>query len=123
LYQKPTVYYSFHEEEGSRTKYRSSCEFINNWWYSIYWSNNEYWTDPTMKFSKYNYIPNELALLLSVQPSETSKDESEDEGGATSPQQDSAEANSSSEDNQTREPLPTQENEEPRLITPVTPID
>jgi hypothetical protein len=40
-----------------------------------------------------------------------------------SPQQDSVGANSSSEDNQTREPPPTQEDEEPRMITPVTPID
>jgi hypothetical protein len=96
------------------------CKFINNRWYGIYWSNSEYWTNPTMKFSKYDYILNEPALSPSLQPSEVSEDESEDEDGAMSPQQDSAGANSSSEDNQTREPPPTQENEEPRMITPVT---
>jgi hypothetical protein len=58
-----------------------------------------------MKFTKYDYILNELAFSSSLQPSEASKDKSEDEGGATSPQQDSAGANSFSEDNQTREPL------------------
>jgi hypothetical protein len=76
-----------------------------------------------MKFFKYNYILNELALLPSLQPSEGSKDEREDEGGATSPQQDSAGANSFSEDNQTREPSPTQEDEKPRMIMPITSID
>jgi hypothetical protein len=105
LYQKPTTYHSYHVEEGSRTKYRSPCKFINNRWYNIYWSNSGYWTDPTMKFTKYDYILNELALPPSIQTSEASEDESEDGDGATSPQQDSAGANSSSDDSQNREPV------------------
>jgi hypothetical protein len=76
-----------------------------------------------MKFSKYNYILNELALTSSLQLSEASEDKSENEGGAMASQQDSARASSFSEDNQTREPLPTQEDEKPRMITSITPID
>jgi hypothetical protein len=121
LFQKPDCYWALGEQrEPPRKRDRFPCKFIDHRWYKIQWENSEYWMEPSMKFTQYEFLNNEI-------PDYPDSDSGSEDEGETTPElevpttQDITD--SSSDSNMGTRSPPTQKEAKPTLLTPTTPID
>jgi hypothetical protein len=86
------------------------------------WESSEYWTEPSIKFTQYDFLNNEIPdYPESREDSDSSEDTTTEEQETAVTTQDMA--NSSSESNKRTPSPPTQKEAKLVYHTPMTPID